>query len=547
VNGTGAFTWPPANRSLIAVALVLLVLVRAEPASAQDSWGAADLLWSTLRTDTVHVAAPTGEMDTDRASILAALEAVRPGGVVQFAPGTYLVGEVVQAGTRGVTLLGHPGGTTLRGCDPAELEELEREAARAGDLPTRIAIVRRCGMLELTGGRWTVSNLTFEYTRMGLILGCCHGDLVLRPTEGGYHIEGNTFRHSGNAIRAGLLSSDTTVIRGNRFIDTYHALSALASHLRVLDNNISATERARVTFAISLESMPTWHDPASTPAATSCEHNVIARNRIEGHPEGITVVAYPGRSCRNNVIRDNIIVTPGTHPDDSTWVGVPLILENSPPVGGQREQGREAGTLADNLIEGNRIVGADGLGMIVYQASRTHIVNNTITGVRTRDPFPGNTIGFSDERWREANGSGIWLSPGSDGNEIVGNTFEDIAAHAVVLEGDSNRVELRSPSDSVRDLGSGNQVVAADTSTGRPQAASVQAAVRAGVVARLDSLARAALDSGPVAGFSVAVLQRDDTLLLAGYGHADIGLGVRRPKTPGTAWSDLRPPSSQLS
>jgi pimeloyl-ACP methyl ester carboxylesterase len=51
-----------------------------------------------------------------------------------------------------------------------------------------------------------------------------------------------------------------------------------------------------------------------------------------------------------------------------------------------------------------------------------------------------------------------WLSPGSDENEIIGNVFDDIAARAVILEGDRNRVETRSAADAARDLGSGNNV-----------------------------------------------------------------------------------------
>jgi len=70
---------------------------------------------------------------------------------------------------------------------------------------------------------------------------------------------------------------------------------------------------------------------------------------------------------------------------------------------------------------------------------------------------PGHFVGNPPE-WADANGSGIWISPGSDGNEIIGNTFEDVASHAIVLEDDSNRVETRSSSDTVRDLGSGNRV-----------------------------------------------------------------------------------------
>jgi pimeloyl-ACP methyl ester carboxylesterase len=50
------------------------------------------------------------------------------------------------------------------------------------------------------------------------------------------------------------------------------------------------------------------------------------------------------------------------------------------------------------------------------------------------------------------------VSPGSNGNEIVGNTFEEVASDAIVIEGDRNRVETRSASDAVRDLGRENRV-----------------------------------------------------------------------------------------
>jgi uncharacterized protein len=109
------------------------------------------------------------------------------------------------------------------------------------------------------------------------------------------------------------------------------------------------------------------------------------------------------------------------------------------------------------------IIRVEGIAIEVLHASRNRIADNTIRGVVTRAPFPGNIMGprgarGADLEWRSANGSGIWVSPGSNENEISGNAFEDIAADAVVLEGDSNRVDLRSAGDAVRDLGSGNQV-----------------------------------------------------------------------------------------
>ena len=66
------------------------------------------------------------------------------------------------------------------------------------------------------------------------------------------------------------------------------------------------------------------------------------------------------------------------------------------------------------------------------------------------------------------------------------------------------------------------------------QAATSAAPPRADVVARLDSLSREALASEPMAGVSVAVVRGRDTLLVAGYGMADIGLAV--PVTPATTF-----------
>ncbi|MBD3617105.1 MAG: hypothetical protein HUJ22_11095 [Gracilimonas sp.] len=124
-------------------------------------------------SDTLYIALPTGELETDRASILTALEQAEPGVTVQFATGTYLVGEVIQIATPGLTLLGHQEGTVLKGCKLEEYKAAEQEIIEAEGGFVREAI-SRCGMFELTGGGVTVHGLTFEQTRGGLMLGCCH-------------------------------------------------------------------------------------------------------------------------------------------------------------------------------------------------------------------------------------------------------------------------------------------------------------------------------------------------------------------------------------
>jgi parallel beta-helix repeat protein len=418
--------------------------------------------WTGASGDTVHVSPPTGEREADRTSVLAALKQVSPGGIVMFAPGTYLVGGLIDVSVPRVTLMGHPEGTTLRGCDPADL----LEGGRADG---------RCNGLELTGGHQTVRNLTFEYMSWAALRirgPRREGEQRAPPTtEGGHLIEGNTFRNS-DSFDVRSASSEPIVIRNNRFINTYHAVAIVGTSVHVLDNEISAPEPARVPNGLPDIAIGVAHFERSTDPP--CAHNIIAGNRIEGHPDGIHVGVFePGTSCRDNAIRDNTIVVrrvglsatarnrPGSGAD-STVAGVPLRLANfsqaHPQMFGRGGAPGPAAVLADNTIERNRVVGAEGLGIEILHASRNRIVNNTITGIVRRDPFPGTFL-RDPPAWREGNGAAIWISPGSSENEVTGNTFRDIASHAVVIEGSSNLVQTHSATDTVHDIGKNNRVI----------------------------------------------------------------------------------------
>lgn len=426
------------------------------------------------RADTVHVAPPTGEMESDRASIVAALDRVRPSGTIQFGPGTYLVGEIIHVTVPGITLLGHHDGTTLRGCDPGVFQEM-------------LAAVVQCNGLDLAGGHQTVRSITFEFAWHAIVLGgleCGQGGCrpfgePVESRSGGYLVESNTFRSSSNGIRTMGQWTEPALIRHNNFVNTFHAVVVHGSTVHILDNSISAPEP---------EHVPTTGHPggAVTISATDlnaelsleCSGNVIADNRIEGHTDAIVIALFrPGTSCRDNAIRDNTIQVARvkvpaswagvrlTADADSTVVGVPIALVGSPIGYGDfpvtLEITEQEPRLEANVIEGNRIIGAEGLGIEIFHASRNRIANNTISRIAQRNPYPGITVNSTDpERagWREANGSGIWVSPASDENEISGNTFEEIATHAIVLEGSGNVVELESASDSVRDLGTRNRV-----------------------------------------------------------------------------------------
>jgi parallel beta-helix repeat protein len=424
------------------------------------------------RRDTIHVAPPTGVRETDRASVLSAVDRVLPGGTVQFAPGTYIVGRMISIAKPGVTLLGHPDGTTLRGCDARGFDQVGRDmvATWMGELGPGESQTSMddCSIFGFTGGHATVRGLTFESAWSGLILGCCEAELKARPTDGGYLIESNTFRDIINGVRAIHWAADSTVIRRNTFVNTFHAVSAFGSRLHVLDNEVSVPDAARISvigypgFAIAVAGGTLPGDTAAIP----CDGNVIGGNRVEGHPDGIVVIALPGTTCRHNVILDNAILASTPSFDRSTPSGrsfgdddtAPSIITGVPlSLFAFADQDLRPGAVEESVVEGNSVTGAHGVGIELVRASGNRIANNTVSDIRRRERFPGNVVGSVPE-WADANGSGIWVSPGSDGNEIVGNTFETIASHAIVLEGEHNRVETRRVSDTVRDVGRGNTV-----------------------------------------------------------------------------------------
>jgi haloalkane dehalogenase len=433
-----------------------------EDASEELAVRLIEFIRATDGSHTVHVAAPTGDQEHDRASILAAFEQIHPGGTVQFAAGMYRVGRFIEVAVPGIALVGHPNGTTIRGCDPAVFDDMD------------VATIE-CNGFSLTGGHQTVRGLTFEYAWHALALGgltcdddgCRPGPPPVESRPGGYVVERNTFHHTPNGIRVFGQWSEPAVIRDNRFMNTYHAvmINGMAAH--ILDNDISVPEPERVPYTRH-PGLALLIGGWAAEGVPACERNVIAGNRIEGHPDAIAIAVFPQGACRHNEIRDNTIevarvrfAAPSKaiqvrNAADSILVGVSIALLNG--VLGD-------GIIEDNRIEGNRILGASGVAIEIVGASKNRIANNTVTGVVPRDPFPGNTLFPEEPRWSDANGSGIWVSPGSDGNEIVGNTFEAVAGPAVVLEGDRNRVETRSASDAVRDLGSGNRVVAGTAPT----------------------------------------------------------------------------------
>jgi parallel beta-helix repeat protein len=419
--------------------------------------GAAHPLAAAGGPHVVQVAPPTGIFEQDRASILAALEAVRPGGTVLFAPGTYLIGnptpdswDYLDIAVPRITLLGHAAGTTIRGCnDPAQIG------------------YDTCHGLLLSGGFQTVRNFTFEDLMDAVVLGRLPGwDEV---HVGGYLVEDNEFRSSLWGVSITGDWRQPAVIRNNRFVNLAAGVVALGSTVHVLDNHISAPEPHLAPIEGSHTGI--WFlDFYGSP----CEHNLIARNRIEGYVNGVLIEAYRSElGCRHNTVRDNTIANSRElvplHP---AWA---IGLGNFSEFLGAYVEG----LMEHNLVQGNRVLGSEGQGLVLYAGNRNRIVNNTITDVTMTDPFP--------PVWGEGNGTGVWVSPQSRENQILNNTFAAIESYEVVLEGDYNHAATRSASDVVRDLGVGNRVTGPGSvvTTAAPAGASAATAAERAEAARM--------------------------------------------------------------
>ncbi len=149
-----------------------------------------------------------------------------------------------------------------------------------------------------------------------------------------------------------------------------------------------------------------------------------------------------------SVVRDNDFIDSfhaiGIYGPPVHFVGNRVRVEN--PLG-----------VPTSKVPGSAILGGDGIGIVV-NADRARIVDNHISDIRRRDPFPGINWDASLVTWERANGSGIWQAPAARENEVSGNVFVRIAGPAITVEGSANRVSLHAPGDTVADLGRENLV-----------------------------------------------------------------------------------------
>lgn len=450
------------RRSRVLLGILMAFGAACAPSDSGDTPAFAD--------DVVQVQPPTGEAETDRTAVQAAFDSVRPGGTVQFAQGTYLLGEGARLTVPDVTVLGHPEGTVLRGCDPEGLEFPDAQGVDLDPFP----IVRGCTGLFVEADRQTIRGLTLEYAWHGIFVGLAPwlppGDESQPgPLYGGHRIEGNVFRYTPNGIRVVGPAEQPTIIEGNEVLNAYHAFQGNGAPIHVLDNRIGVPDPHGVPGAHHPESAVILNDGGEEGAP--CAGSLVQGNVVEGTANGIQVMAPPGSICSGHEIRDNVIrlgevPLPGAYAErlrdfffgegtvGSAVAGVAIRLVGLPGPPGQ-----DAGRVTEVVVEDNLVSGGSGLGIQLLGASSNRVVDNHIEGILRRAPLDGPTWGDAPALWEAANGSGIWISGGSDANHLEGNTFAGLAGPAIHIDGAENEVILGGTATVVDDRGLDNRLI----------------------------------------------------------------------------------------
>lgn len=330
----------------------------------------------------------------DIANIRSAIDAATPGAVIQFARGTYAIGDSRETqfvvSVPGVTLQADRRGTTLQG---VQLHADDPGALTCCDLLS--------GAFLLNGGHQTIRRLMFDGFVMGVSIGAPGS-----PT-GGYRVEDITFRDGYVGVILVAFSDDPTTVDGNSFENVTAPVFVLGKTARIRRNLITVTDPARLTWGQPAQGI--LFAPEFLSGGTIGENNVVEENTVVRYNEAFFFLASPGDIFRNNVIQNNEVI-------DARIYNI-IFIDN--------------GTIADfgapglyqgNLVKDNVLRGSEGVGLVLATGSGNQIIGNEF-----RD-LPGEKSTFS-----AFPGTAIILGAGTTRNRVLHNEFENVVNTVVDL------------------------------------------------------------------------------------------------------------------
>jgi parallel beta helix pectate lyase-like protein len=375
--------------------LVIATLVGA----CQEPIQPASLRLEKANAAIVRVAAPTGNPAIDIPNIRGAIAAATPGAVIQFAHGTYDIGDPRETqfvvSTVGVTLQGDRRGTTLRG--------VELDADNPDDW---LCCALLSGTFLLNGGHQTVRGLTFDGYVWAISIG------APGTQTGGYRVEKSTFRDGFVGVDFAGLSEDATTIEGNTFENVTAPVFILGKTLRIRHNLITITDPSQLTFGQPAQAV--LLAPEILSGGTVSENNVIEENTIVRYNEGVFPLTSPGDVVRNTVIRNNEIIDARIYNaifidnGSMVYLGAPGLFQN-------------------NVIQDNVLRGSEGVGLVLDAGSGNQIIGNAF------HDLPGLKSTFSGFP-----GTAIVLGATTSQNRVRGNEFENVVNTVVDLGTDNS-------------------------------------------------------------------------------------------------------------
>lgn len=186
-------------------------------------------------------------------------------------------------------------------------------------------------------------GLTFSDSWFGLIRGWHYDDEQPRR-QGGFLVEGNTFRHSQNGVRSTNTGATPTMIRGNDFIEVHYGVSALGNAFVVEGNTFTMPDATRAQGYGEAIRIAAEH------VAGGCSDNRIEGNTISGYALGVGMYTDGSRVGTGNEIRGNRI---SVRMETESSAGIDLRVRAD-----RNDGALPTGGLIGTVVKRNEVIGA---------------------------------------------------------------------------------------------------------------------------------------------------------------------------------------------